>query len=87
MSAEHVLSLLISERDKLNRAIEALEMTVKRRGRPAKQSWTFRTPYRTYHGVDANSTSPKRRTFTAAQRKQQAARTKAFWAAKRKGAG
>ena len=77
MPTEHILSLLISERDKLNRAIDALGAPVKRRGRPAKGAGL----------VTAVPEPPKRRTFTAAQRKQQAARMKAFWAAKRRAAG
>jgi hypothetical protein len=36
MTTEHILTLLISERDKLSRAIEALGEPGKRRGRPAK---------------------------------------------------
>jgi len=35
MTTEHILTLLISERDKLNRAIEALGAPVRRRGRQA----------------------------------------------------
>jgi hypothetical protein len=76
MPTEQILTLLISERDKLNRAIEALGEPVKRRNLPAKR--TSKTPV---------AKAPKRRTFSAAQRKQQAARMKAFWAAKRKAAG
>lgn len=76
MPTEHILSLLISERDKLNRAIEALGEPVKRRGRPAKSD-----------SATAVAEPPKRRTFTAAQRKQQGARMRAFWTAKRKAAG
>jgi hypothetical protein len=72
---EHILSLLISERDKLSRAIEALGAPVKRRGRPPKG-----TPVRTASVAQP----PKRRTFTPAQRNQQAERMKAFWAAKRR---
>ena len=34
MSTDHILALLIAERDKLNRAIEALSGPAKRRGRP-----------------------------------------------------
>ena len=78
MATEHILSLLISERDKLNRAIEALGEPVKRRGRPATSTPPIATSV---------ADPPKRRTFTAAQRKQQAARMKAFWAAKRKASG
>lgn len=36
MPTEHILSLLITERDKLNRAIEVLGAPVKPRGRPPK---------------------------------------------------
>jgi hypothetical protein len=78
MPTEHILSLLISERDKLNRAIEALGEPVKRRGRPPKNTFV----------VTSNAAEPsKRRTFTPAQRRKQAARMKAFWTAKRKAAG
>lgn len=38
MATEHIVALLISERDKLNRAIEALGAPAKRRGRPPKQA-------------------------------------------------
>ena len=75
MPTEHIISLLIAERDKLNRAIETLQGSAKRRGRPPKnQSSTagLQTP------------APKRKRRTAAQRKAQAERMKAYWAAKRK---
>jgi hypothetical protein len=67
MPTDHIIALLIAERDKLNVAIEALQGS-KRRGRPAGSP----TPKR------------KKRVFTAAQRKQQANRMKAYWAAKNK---
>jgi hypothetical protein len=88
MPTEQILALLIAERDKLNRAIEALQGPTKRRGRPPANSWTFTTPL----GSQVVSENPqpqakkKRRKFTAAQRKQQAERMKAFWAAKKKAA-
>jgi hypothetical protein len=75
MPTEHIISLLIAERDKLNRAIETLQGSAKRRGRPPKdQSLTaaLETP------------APKKKRRTAAQRKAQAERMKAYWAAKRK---
>ena len=74
MPTDHILALLVAERDKLNRAIEALQ-GAKRRGRPPKNPLAL-----------AISAAParKKRTFSAAQRKQQAARMKAYWAAKRK---
>jgi hypothetical protein len=78
MSTEHIVTLLILERDKLNRAIEALGAPAKAIGRPVKTASNDTT------GPDS---SPKRRTFTAAQRKKQGERMRAFWAAKQKAAG
>jgi hypothetical protein len=84
MTTEHILTLLIQERDRLNRAIEALQGPAKRRGRPPKNPVA---------GVPAGATAPisaaparKKRTFTAAQRKQQAERMKKYWARKKKAA-
>lgn len=81
MSTEHILTLLIHERDRLNRAIEALQGPTKRRGRPPKN------PSAAVSAVTAPTMAApatKRRTFTAAQRKQQAERMKKYWAAKKK---
>jgi hypothetical protein len=80
MPTEHILALLIQERDKLNRAIELLQGT-KRRGRPPKNlgAGMFHTP----HSSQAVKPKKKARTFTPAQRKAQAARMRAYWAAKR----
>jgi hypothetical protein len=74
MPTEHILTLLIAERDKLNKAIEALSSPIKRRGRPPKNTAATTAP----------APATKKRTFTAAQRRQQAARMKAYWAAKKK---
>jgi hypothetical protein len=68
MPTEHIIALLIVERDKLNSAIAALQGS-KRRGRPAKSG--------------AAAPTRKKRTFTSAQRKQQAERMKAYWRKKR----
>jgi hypothetical protein len=77
MLTDHIIALLIAERDKLNRAIEALGGTIKkRRGRPPKNPIA---------AVVSAAPKRKKRKFTAAQRKAQAARMKAYWAAKRKG--
>jgi hypothetical protein len=73
MPTDHILTLLIAERDKLNRAIEALQGPAKRRGRPPKAVATHAAP-----------SVPKRKRRSAAQRKAQAERMKAYWAAKRK---
>jgi hypothetical protein len=77
MPADHILTLLIAERDKLNSAIEVLQGPVKQRGRQPKNA------------ISSEPTQPaktKRRKFSAAQRKRQAERMKAFWAAKKKAA-
>jgi hypothetical protein len=76
MLTDHIVTLLIAERDKLNRAIEALQGSAKRRGRPPKNPLA---------AVVSAGPGKKKRRFTAAQRKAQAVRMKAYWAAKRKG--
>ena len=79
MNTEHILALLISERDKLNRAIEALGMPVKRRGRPPKNPLAAAA---TIAGVKA---APKKRSgMSAAKRKAQSERMKAYWAKRKK---
>jgi hypothetical protein len=78
MPTDHILALLIEERDRVNRAIEALRGPTKRRRRPPK-----------YPRVAA-STAPepdrRKRPHTVARRKLQAKRMRAYWAAKRKAA-
>jgi hypothetical protein len=79
MPTERIIALLIAERDKLNRAIEALQGPTTRKEKPRSSTAT------------AGSTEPaqparKKRRFTAAQRKQQAERMRAFWAVKKKAA-
>jgi hypothetical protein len=73
-----ILALLIEERDKVNRAIEALQGPAKRRSRPPKNALMATTV----------STAPKpdrrKRAHTIARRKLQAKRMRAYWAAKRK---
>ena len=82
MATEQILALLIGERDKLNRAIEALGAPVgKRRGRPRKDASAA------VAADAAPAKARKKRTpMTAEQRSAQAKRMKAFWAAKRKAA-
>jgi hypothetical protein len=77
MPTEQIVALLIEERDKLNRAIELLQGT-KRRGRPPQHLSSL------LPNGSQPSAAKKRRTFTAAQRKQQAERMKTYWAKKRK---
>jgi hypothetical protein len=74
MPTDHIVALLIAERDKLNRAIEALQGSAKRRGRPPKNPLAA-----------ANAPiEQKRKGRSAAQRKAQAKRMKEYWAKRKK---
>jgi hypothetical protein len=79
MPIDQILTLLIAERDKLNRAIEIFQGTKRRPGRPPRNPTAapFKTP-----------TSPPadggRRTMSAELRKAQSKRMKAFWAKRKK---
>jgi hypothetical protein len=78
MATEHILSLLIEERDKLSKAIEALGGTPKHVASPTK---AIEAP------APAPAAAPKRRKrkpLSAAQKKAHSERMKAFWAARRK---
>jgi hypothetical protein len=77
MPTEQILGILIAERDKLSRAIEALQGPTKRRGRPPKAA---------VNGVLAAPvlTERKRKPRTAAQRKAQSEKMKKYWAQRRK---
>jgi hypothetical protein len=77
MATEHILSLLVAERDKLNKAIAALGGTTAPASRPSKSSESP-TP------AAPAKRKKKRKPLTAAQKKHQSERMKAFWAAKRK---
>jgi hypothetical protein len=77
MSIEYIVALLIAERDRLNRAIEALQGPIRRRGRPPKNPAGDPSP-----SVPATQKRGSRR--TAAQRKAQAERMKAYWAKRKK---
>jgi hypothetical protein len=78
MATEHILALLIQERDKLNRAIESLQ-GARRRGRPPKSATA---------AVNAVAAGPgKRRPRTPAQKKAQAQRMREYWAKRKKTEG
>jgi hypothetical protein len=84
MPTDHIVALLIAERDKLNRAIEALSEPVKRRGRPPKNpvaTADYSDPTMPEWGKPAKK---KARTWSAAQKKAAAERMKARWAVKKK---
>ena len=72
---EHIVALLIQERDRLNRAIEALQGPVKRRGRPPKHS---------PDPVGTSAAPAPKRSFSAATRKKMAAAQRKRWKALRK---
>ena len=78
MPSEQIVMLLIEERNRLNRAIEALQGTAKHRGRPPKNPLAATAATSTA----TSRKKPKRR--TAAQRKAQAERMKAYWAKRKK---
>jgi hypothetical protein len=79
MPTDQIIALLIAERDKLNRAIEALGGIVgKRKGRPPKNPLSPAAP------PPAAPAKTRRGGMSAAARKAQSARMRAYWAAKRK---
>jgi hypothetical protein len=71
MSIEHIVALLIVERDRLSRAIEALKGSTKKRGRP---------PGSRNHKATSAPVKAKR-TLSAAGRKAIADAAKKRWAA------
>ena len=73
MQTEHIVALLIAERDRLNTAIEALQGTVKRRGRPPGQ--------KTNAAPAASAAAPRKRQLSAAGRRAIAAAARKRWAA------
>ena len=78
MPTEHIIALLIAERDKLNHAIGVLQGPLKRRGRPPKNPLL---------AALAPTTAPAKKGKggrSAAARKAQSQRMKAYWAARRK---
>jgi len=83
MPTEHIVALLIEERDKLNHAIEALQGPLRRRGRPPKALATVNAPA-SPQAVAATHKTRKTTVWSAARKKAHVARMKAYWA-KRKG--
>lgn len=76
MATEHILSLLIAERDKLNKAIEVL-------GGATKPVSSLSNSSVAPMPAPAKAVR-KRKPLTAAQKKAHSERMKAFWAARRK---
>jgi hypothetical protein len=71
MPTDHIVALLIAERNKLNAAIEALQGTAKRPGRPPNKTVA----------IETSAAAPKKRHVSAAARKRMAAGQKKRWAA------
>jgi hypothetical protein len=86
MPIDHILALLIVERDKLNRAIEALQGPTKRRGRPPKNPLAVTTSAAAPSHSAPTPRKRKGRKFTSAQRRAAAERMRLRWAAKKKAA-
>jgi hypothetical protein len=82
MPTEHIVALLIVERDKINRAIEALQGS-KRRGRPPKNPAIAAAQAAT----SGTSTNGRGTRMTASARKAQSQRMRAYWAKRKKEAG
>jgi hypothetical protein len=80
MPTDHILELLIAERDKISRAIEALGAGTKRRGRPPGSGVKHVEP------EPVVKTARKKPHFSPAQREAARKRMKAMWK-KRKAAG
>ena len=85
MATEHILALLIAERTKLDKAIEALSGPTKRRGRPPKVKDDPTMPDWVKPAAKKKKTR-KARKFTLEQRAAQADRMKAMWAKRKKAA-
>jgi hypothetical protein len=88
MPTDHILSLLIAEREKLNAAISLLGGTpAKRRGRPPKSSMpNWVTGNGAAAPVQAAAPTKKKRNFSPAQREAARKRAKAMWAKRKKAA-
>jgi hypothetical protein len=78
MATEHIISLLIAERDKLNKAIDALGGTAKPAAIAKAIAAVAPAP------AEAEPKKRKRTPLTAVQKKAHSERMKAFWAARRK---
>ena len=69
-ATDHIVALLLAERDRLNRAIEVIQGPVKRRGRPPGSA-----------AEELSVAVPKKRHVSAASRRRMALAQKKRWAA------
>ncbi len=88
MQTEQIVSLLVAERDRLSRAIEALQGPTKRRGRPPKNpTFDYNHPSVPDWVKPPSAKAPahRKRTMSAEVRARMAAGQKRRWAAIRAG--
>ncbi len=85
MEIDQIVAMLIAERDRLNRAIEALQGPAKRRGRPPKNPLA-NAPDWVLPAKKSATKKKGRRKFTAEQKAAQAEKMKAYWAKRKKSA-
>jgi hypothetical protein len=87
MLTDQIVALLIAERDKLNRAIEALSGPTKRRGRPPKKDvYNDPTMPDWVKPATPKKKARKKRIFSAEEREAARQRMKAMWEKRRKAA-
>jgi len=85
MPTDHIIAVIIAERNKLNRAIEALQGPIKRRSRPPKTpSAAAAAPVALLSSLPAKK---RKGGMSAAARKEQSQRMEAYWEAKRQTEG
>jgi hypothetical protein len=77
---DEILLLLLAEREKLTKAIEALQGPIKRRGRPPKNAVNGATPTAAFEPAQP---AKKKRRFSFKQRQAAAERMRRMWAKKR----
>jgi hypothetical protein len=81
MTTEHIVSLLVEERDRLEAAIAALQGAVDRRGGPPKSPSGMPFKRESRVRADVLRRNVVKRTMSTAARKRIGAATKARWAA------
>ena len=79
MDTQQIVAALIAERDRLNIAINALQGNDKRRGRAPKNPMAAMVTT-----APAPTANGRKREMTAAARKAQSRRMKAYWQKRRK---
>jgi hypothetical protein len=83
MQTEQIVALLVAERDRLSKALEALQGPTRRRGRPPKSPLAVLTANASFHAGNSHTAAAAphatRKGRTPAQRKAQAEKMRAYW--------